>query len=69
MHRDPKHVPVARKQLNNVSPVRGVRLNVADKKAGSLKVRLSTVRVGSLARVALFTAFSPISRALASRRA
>ena len=72
MHRDSKHVPVARKQLDDVSPVRGVRLYVADKKAGSLKVRLSTVCVGSLARVALFTALSPFSLidgALASRRA
>ena len=72
MHRDTKHVPVARKQLDDVSPVRGVRLYVADKKAGSLKVRLSTVCVGSLARVALFTALSPFSLidgALASRRA
>ena len=72
MHRDTKHLPVARKQLNYVPPVRGVRLDVADKKAGSLKMRLLTVRVGSLAHVALFTALSPVfwkGRALASRRA
>lgn len=72
MHRDTKHFPVARKQLDDVPPVRGIRLYVADKKAGSLKVRLSTVCVGSLARIALFTALSPFSLidgALASRRA